>query len=259
MDYVNFGTTGLSVSRLSIGTGTNGWGHRSDQTALGLDGLARLLQQGFERGINFWDVADQYGSHPHVAHALHTLPRDQIVIATKTHARSQSGALKDIDRFLVELETDVIDIVLLHCLMQPQWPKHYSGVMEALSRAKTDGKIRAVGVSCHSFGALQAAAASEWVDVVLVRINYAGINMDDSPDMVSSIIQQMYASGKAVYGMKVLGGGRLRHDAEKAVRYVLNLRTVYSITIGASSISQLEENVRLVNSLSPSFPLKEKL
>ena len=69
MDYVTLGNTGLTVSRLAIGTGTSGFGGRSEQSALGIDGLAHLLQEGYERGITFWDAADGYGTHPHLARA----------------------------------------------------------------------------------------------------------------------------------------------------------------------------------------------
>ena len=258
MEIVNFGNTGLQVSRLSIGTGTNGWGHRSEQTALGLQGLADLLRQGFDLGVNFFDVADQYGSHPHVARALKDIPREKVVIATKTGSRNPNRVKKDIDRFLVELNTDVIDIVLLHFMTQANWPQRYADAMDVLTRAKEKGKIRAVGVSCHGFGALRAAAETPWAEVVLVRINYAGVKMDDTTQKVVPVISQMYSSGKAVYGMKVLGCGRLSHDVNKAVAYVLELGTVYSMTIGTSSHAQLQENVNHINALAPTYSLKEK-
>ena len=114
MDYVDFGQTGLKVSRLSVGTGTNGWGHRSEQTALGLDGLASLLRLAYDHGVTFWDSADQYGSHPHIAKALRGIPRDAVVIATKTSARTARDIRRDVERFLREMDTDRLDILLLH-------------------------------------------------------------------------------------------------------------------------------------------------
>jgi aryl-alcohol dehydrogenase-like predicted oxidoreductase len=258
MEIVEFGNTGLKVSRLSIGTGTHGWAHRSEQTALGLDGLARLLQQGYDLGVNFWDLADQYGSHPHVARALKAIPRDKVVIATKTGTRDHNRIKKDIDRFLKELNTDVIDIVLLHFMTQGNWPQRYAEAMDTLTRVKQAGKIRALGVSCHGLGALQSAAETPWTEVVLVRINYAGNNMDGKPEKVTPVIQQLYKSGKAVYGMKVLGCGNLSRDPGKAIAYVLNLGTVYAMTIGTSSTAQLQANVKHVNALSPKYPLKER-
>ncbi|MGC9393431.1 MAG: aldo/keto reductase [Anaerolineae bacterium] len=256
MDYIEFGNTGLRVSRLSIGTGTHGWARHSDQTALGVEGLANLLRRAFDAGVNFWDAADQYGSHPHVARALQGVPRDKVVIATKTMARSGPDVARDLERFRKELNTDVIDIVLLHTLSHARWPKKNADAMEVLSRAKEAGMVRAVGFSCHGLGALRAAVKVPWVDVVLVRINHAGVNMDASPAKVVPVIEKLHAAGKGVYGMKVLGCGALKGDVRTAIEYVLQLGTVHAFTIGMTSAAQLDENVRLVEELSPKYPLR---
>ena len=100
MEYVDFGRTGLRVSRLAIGTGTNGFGGRSEQTALGIEGLANLLREAYDHGVNFWDAADGYGSHPHVARALQGVPRDKGGIATKTMSRHGQQVTQDIERYL---------------------------------------------------------------------------------------------------------------------------------------------------------------
>lgn len=257
MDYIGFGNTGLSVSRLSIGTGTRGWARHSDQTALGLDGLANLLRRAFDAGVNFWDAADQYGSHPHVARALQGVPREQVVIATKTMARKGSDVARDLARFRKELNTEVLDIVLLHTLSDANWPKKCADAMEVLSRAKEAGIVRAVGFSCHGLDALRTAVETPWVDVVLVRINHAGVNMDAPPDKVVPVIEKLHAAGKAVYGMKVLGCGALKGNARAAIEYVLRLGTVHAFTIGMTGVAQLEENVRLVEELAPQYPLKK--
>lgn len=258
MDYVDFGNTGLCVSRLGIGTGTHGWGHRSEQTALGIDGLATLLERGFELGVNFWDAADQYGSHPHVAEALKRVPRDKVVITSKTSSKRGADVAKDVDRFLKELGTDVIDIVLLHGLRDGNWPRKYEGAMAALSKAKEAGKVRAVGFSCHGLGALRAGVTTDWVDVILVRINHAGVNMDGKPREVAPVIEQLYDAGKALYAMKALGCGQLTGDVRGALDYVLGLGTVHALSIGTTSEAQLEENVRWMNELTPSRALKER-
>jgi aryl-alcohol dehydrogenase-like predicted oxidoreductase len=264
MDTVDFGKTGLKVSRLSLGTGTHGWGHRSEQTDLGLDGLANLLRLAYDHGINFWDSADEYGSHPHVAKALQGIPRDAVVIATKTSSRTAEQVTQDVERFLRELDTDVLDVVLLHFMTQSDCPRRCIGAMEALSRAKEQGKVRAVGVSCHGLalslsnglGALRAAAETDWVEVVLARINFAGASMSASPSDVVPVLKRMYNSGKVIYGMKVLGCGQLAKDARAAIRYVFQLGTVHAITIGTSKREHLYENLRLVEELAPQYPLQ---
>jgi aryl-alcohol dehydrogenase-like predicted oxidoreductase len=256
METVDFGTTGLRVSRLSFGTGTHGWGHRSEQTALGVDGLANLLQLAYDGGVNFWDAADGYGSHPHVARALRGIPRDAVVIATKTSSRTAREVTRDVERFLRELDTDVLDVVLMHYVTRPDWSRRYAGAMEALSRAREQGKVRAVGVSCHGLDVLRAAAETDWAEVILARINFAGVDMDADPSAVVPVIERMYTSGKAIYGMKVLGCGQLASDARTAIQYVLQLGTVHAITIGTSSREQLDENVGLVEELAPQYPLR---
>lgn len=256
MDYVDFGRTGLKVSRLAIGTGTHGWNGRSDQTALGLDGFANLLRSAYDRGVTFWDTADQYGSHPHVARALQGVPREDLVIATKTTSHTAQAVTDDVERFLKELNTEVLDIVLLHCLTERDWPRRDEDAMGALSRAQEQGKVRAVGISSHSFEALCAAAETDWLDVALVRINYDGVNMDAEPSKVVPVIERMYKAGKAVCGMKVLGCGELVGDARAAIQYVLGLGTVPAITIGTSSEEQLSQNLRLMEELAPQYPLR---
>jgi 1-deoxyxylulose-5-phosphate synthase len=254
MNHVDFGSTGLRVSRLAIGTGTHGWAKRSEQTALGIDGLADLLVRGLELGINFWDAADQYGSHPHVAAALKRIARDRVVIATKTTAKRGKEMTREIDRFLKELGTDVIDIVLLHGLNNGNWPKKFEGPMAALTRAQEAGKVRSVGLSCHGFGALRVAVTTPWVETVLVRINYAGVNMDGQPSEVVPVIESLHAAGKALYAMKVLGCGPLTHDVRRAFDYVLGLGTVHALSIGMTSLTQLQENVALMEELTPARP-----
>jgi aryl-alcohol dehydrogenase-like predicted oxidoreductase len=250
MDVVEFGKTGLSVSRLAFGTGSHGWGGRSEQSDLGIGELASLLRLAYDHGVTFWDAADAYGTHPHVAKALASLPRDKVVIATKTTSRTGAQAVRDIERFLRELGTDVLDVVLLHFMTQADWPRSHAGAMAALSRAKEQGKVRAVGVSCHGLGALRAAAESDWAEVVLARINMAGVNMGASPAEVVPIIEQMYVSGKAVYGMKVLGCGQLARKTRAAIQYVLQLGVVHAVVIGTSRREHLLENVGLVEELA---------
>jgi aryl-alcohol dehydrogenase-like predicted oxidoreductase len=258
MDYVTFGSTGLRVSRLSFGTGTNGYQGRSEQSALGVDSLASLLRLAYDRGVNFWDAADAYGTHPHVARALREVPRDGVVIATKTLVRKAEAVRQDVERFLRELDTDVLDVVLLHFMTRADWTQRYAGAMDALSRAKEEGKVRAVGVSCHGMGALRAAAETDWAEVVLVRINPAGVNMDASPSKVAPVIERMYASGKAVYGMKVLGCGQLAGEARAAIEYVFQLGTVHAVTIGTSRREHLHENLGLVEEIAPRYPLRKQ-
>ncbi len=240
-DEVTLGKTGIRTSRLAMGTGTVGFGGASNQTRLGMSPFARLLVNGYhENGLTFFDTADSYGSHPYVATALKQLPRDKVVVMTKTDNRNASEIPADLDRFRKELGIDYIDIVLVHCVTEPDWTTRYRGVMDALSEAKHKGVIRAHGVSCHSLTALRAAAASPWVEVDLVRLNPIGSHMDADPDTVIKIIKQMRADGKGIIGMKILGQGDMRNRPSEAIRYALNSGVLDAFTIGAES--QTEQN-----------------
>ena len=114
-DTVTLGKTGIQTSRLAMGTGTVGSGHHSHQTDLGVAGLSALLLNGHDQGLRFFDAADSYGSHPHVAEALKHVPRDKVTVLTKTWARDATTARADIERFRQELGTDYLDICLMHC------------------------------------------------------------------------------------------------------------------------------------------------
>ena len=245
-DTVTLGSTGIKTSQLAMGTGTVGVGHHSHQTALGVKGLSELLLNGHDHGLRFFDAADSYGSHPHVAEALKHVRRDEVTVLTKTWARDAAAARADLDRFRRELGTDYLDICLMHCLTEGDWTERCKGVMDVLSEAKEKGVIRAHGCSCHSIEALRAAAKSPWVEVDLARINPIGSHMDADPQTVVSVLREMKASGKAVIGMKILGEGDLRNRQDVALRYALSLGVLDAFTIGAESKAEQEDLIRRI-------------
>jgi len=245
-DTVTLGKTGIRTSRLAMGTGTVGSGHHSHQTALGVKGLSDLLLNGHDNGLRFFDAADAYGSHPHVAEALKHVPRDKVTVLTKTWARDPAEARADLDRFRRELGTDYLDICLMHCLTEGDWTERYRGVMDVFSEAKEKGIIRAHGCSCHSIEALRAAARSPWVEVDLVRINPIGSHMDADPDTVVSVLREMKAAGKGIVGMKILGQGDLRNRQDEALKYALSLGVLDAFTIGAESKTEQEDLIRRI-------------
>jgi aryl-alcohol dehydrogenase-like predicted oxidoreductase len=245
-DTVTLGRTGIQTSRLAMGTGTVGVGHHSHQTALGIDGLSRLLLNGYDHGLRFFDAADSYGSHPHVAEALKHVDRSKVTVLTKSWSRTAPEMRSDLDRFRKELGTDHLDIVLMHCLTEGDWTTRFEPVMDVLAEAKQKGIIRAHGCSCHSIEALRAAAKSPWVDLDLARVNPVGAFMDAEPDTVVGVLGEMKASGKAVVGMKILGQGTLRNRQDEALRSALGLGILDAFTIGAESITEQNDLLRRI-------------
>ena len=249
-DTVVLGETGIHTSRLAMGTGTVGTEHHSHQTALGIQGLADLLLQGYDHGLRFFDSADSYGSHPHVAQALKRVPREKITLLTKSWARQPDAMRADLERFRQELDTDYLDIVLMHCLQEADWTTKYRGVMDVLSEAREKGIIRAHGCSCHTLEALRAAAKSPWVQVDFARINPIGSHMDGDPETVVSVLREMRAAGKAVVGMKILGQGDMRDRVDEALKYALGLGVLDAFTIGAESRPEQLDLIRRIATLS---------
>ena len=246
-DTVTLGSTGIKTSRLAMGTGTVGTGHHSHQTALGIQGLSDLLLNGYDHGLRFFDAADSYGSHPHVAEALKHVPRDKVTVLSKSWARDANGMRADLDRFRKELGTDYLDVCLMHCVTEADWTDRFRGAMDVLSEAKQKGIIRAHGCSCHSIEALRTAAKSPWVEIDLARINPIGAAMDADPATVVSVLKQMKSAGKAVVGMKILGQGALRDRQDEGIKYALSLGVLDAFTIGAENRQEQEDLIRRIS------------
>lgn len=252
-DAVVLGKTGIKTSRLAIGTGTKGG---SEQHAQGTDGMVRLFREAHDEGVRWWDVADMYKSHPYVKQTLKEIKRDQVTITSKTWCREKdaAGVRKDIERFRDEMQTDYIDIVLLHCMEDPQWPRKMRPAMEVLSELKDKGWVRALGCSCHTFGALQAAADEPWVEVDLARINPFAHHMDvkkaEEVYRVDQVLQTMHERGKVIYGMKILGEGLIKGEQiDESLRFALSKPYLSGFTIGFSKHEQIADIAQRIERL----------
>jgi aryl-alcohol dehydrogenase-like predicted oxidoreductase len=250
-ELVPLGKTGIKVSRVGFGTGMRGGRRESNQTRMGKEKFESLLKASYERGVRFLDCADLYGTHPYVASAFAKMPRKDYVICTKIWwnrggipepERPDSDVV--VQRFLKELNTDYIDLVLLHCVTSAKWPQELSKQMEILEKLKEKGVVRAHGVSCHSLQALKAAAEEPWVDSVHARINAYGAKMDAPPEEVVPVLKKLHEAGKGVVGMKLIGEGDFRDSDEKrdgSVRFVLGLGCVDAMVVGFEKIEEVDD------------------
>jgi aryl-alcohol dehydrogenase-like predicted oxidoreductase len=259
---VELGRTGIKLSRLGQGTGVHGGNRQSDQTRLGFAKLVDLMRHAYERGLRFFDLADLYGTHVYFREALRSMDREKLAILTKLWWRydgpedqtslpeRRQMARTALERFRHELTTDYLDIVLLHCLMKPDWNEHMQPYMEVLQEEKAKGRIRAVGCSCHDFGAMQTAAAAPWVDVILARINMKGgkeVMMDGSREQVEAVLRTAKQNGKAVIGMKIFGEGRLTDQRDACMKYAQHLGLLDAMTIGFHTPEQIDDVLRLMH------------
>jgi aryl-alcohol dehydrogenase-like predicted oxidoreductase len=250
VDKVKLGNSGLTVSRIALGTGTIGGSKASNQTRLGMDKFAAMANHAYDRGITFFDMADSYGSHPYVGHAIKTMPREKITLLTKiwTHedgSENIADVRETLDRYRTEMDTDYIDILLMHCLTKPGWSNNRKHYMEGLSKAKEDGIVKAVGVSCHNWEAMVEAVDNPWVDIILARINPFQSNMDNTPDAVSELLGKAKEKGIGVIGMKIFGEGRHVKDDEReqSIKYALTKGNTHCMTLGLESIAQVDDAV----------------
>jgi hypothetical protein len=203
-DRVQLGNTGIEMSRMAMGTGTRGFGGSSNQTRkLGIKGVSDLLRAAYDEGINFWETADQYGSHSHLKEAMKKIEREKLVLLTKTNSTSYKDVKSDLERFKTELGTDYFDIVLLHAVTDPDWNKNMKGAMEALSEAKELGTIRAHGVQ--------------------------------------KVLTRMKKNGKAIIGMKVYGQGKLADKKDECLEFHTGAGFFDHFTLGIESYEQLKD------------------
>jgi predicted aldo/keto reductase-like oxidoreductase len=250
-DQIVLGRTGIKTSLIGMGTGSTGVRHSSNQVKLGHAKFVKLVRYAFDKGITYFDTADQYGSHIYLRDALKGLPRDRLFIQTKTHATTVEMAKADIERFRQELDIDYLDTLLMHCMQKGSWPTDRRPVMDTLSAAKDKGLIRAVGVSCHGMDPLRAAVDCDWVDVDLARINPVGGNkgrMDGTPQQVSACLKAMHEQGKGILGMKILAEGTLKTEEKQleSLRFVLGLACVDAMVIGFESPEQIDQILQRV-------------
>ena len=259
---ITLGRTKIEMSRLGLGTGVHGGNRQSDQTRLGFAKLVELMRHAYDRGIRFFDLADLYGTHVYFREALQGMDRGKLAILTKLWWRydgpeeqtslpeRRQMARTALERFRHELSTDYLDIVLLHCLMKPGWDLQMGPYMDVLNDEKAKGRIRAVGCSCHDLRAMQTAAASPWVDVMLARINMQGgkeVMMDGSREEVEAVLRTARKNGKTVIGMKIFGEGRLADQRDACMKYAQEVGLLDAMTIGFHTPEQVDDVLRLMH------------
>ncbi len=260
---IQLGNTKIKMSRLGQGTGVHGGNRQSDQTRMGFVKFVDLMHHAYERGIRFFDLADLYGTHLYFREALREMKRDEVTILTKLWWRydgpEKQASLPErrqmaktaLERFRHELTTDP-DIVLLHCLMEEKWEEQMGPYMDVLNDAKAKGQIKAVGCSCHNFKAMQTAAESPWVDVMLARINMQGdkkfkeVQMDGAREDVEGVLRTARKNGKAIIGMKIFGEGKLADQRDACMKYAQGNGLLDAMTIGFHTPAQIDDVLRLM-------------
>lgn len=258
VDQVTLGKTGLKLSRLGVGTGSNSG---NVQRALGADGFNRLIHYAYDQGITYIDTAESYRTHTMVRDAIKGLPREKLFIQSKMSGVPEKP-LEVLDRYRKELGVDYIDSLLTHCGVTANWDDERRRVLDALEEAKSRKIILAHGISCHSLPALTRAAELDWVDVNLVRINPQGAHIDTPAETwdaasdrshlppVLKQIKIMRQNNHGVIGMKIIGNGDFTNPEyrEKSIRFTIQSGLTDAVVIGFKSPAEIDEAIKRINS-----------
>jgi predicted aldo/keto reductase-like oxidoreductase len=255
VDQVTLGKTGLKLSRLGFGAGSNSG---NVQKALGQEAFNDLIHYAYDKGITYIDCAQGYQTFQWIGGAIKGLPREKIFLQSKIGGQPQD-ILAAIDRHRQVYNTDYVDSMLIHCMVKDGWTEAFKRIMDGFDQAKEKKWIRAKGVSCHSLPALRTATASDWTEVHLVRVNPQAKWIDgpeetwnksgDDINPVLKEIKTMHAKGHGVIGMKLIGNGEFvkAEDREKAARFVMAQREIDAVVIGFKSRQEVDEAIERVN------------
>src|SRR5579864_3273880 len=252
-DWVTLGKSNVKVTRLAFGTGT--FSGRV-QRELGQEEFTRLVRYAYDRGIRFFETAESYhGMAEMLAIALKGIPRDSYKLMTKYSTPATGDPAPKIDQFRKQLDTEYIDILLLHCLRPPTWKTDYSSLEDGLSEAKDKKIILAKGASVHGLPALRTFPGNQWLEIAMIRMNHNGTRMDtpeqkevDLPGNVDEVVahtRKVHAEGMGVISMKLCGEGRFTRaeDRDAAMKFAMNLGCVDSVTIGFKNTAEIDEAI----------------
>lgn len=238
----SLGRTGIFVSPICLGSLTM----TPFQSNLTIAEGAHLIRSAGERGINFIDTAELYENYEYIAAGIKGVPRDQWVLATKTYAYDRLGAEKSLGRALQELGTDYIDLFLLHEQESIHTLRGHMQAIEYLLQQKEAGTIRAVGISTHRVEGARGFRQIPELDVIhpILNVDGIGIQGGNLEDMLREL-EAIKAQNRGIYAMKILGGGHLIPEVERAFAFVRGLRILDAVAVGMQSLEELEANIAL--------------
>ena len=225
MDYVTLGRTGIKVCK-------NGFGALPIQR-ISFDAAKEILLHAYNSGINFFDTARFYtDSEEKIGYALSDV-RDKIYIATKTAAQNADDFWKDLNTSLNNMKTDYIDIYQFHNPSFCPKPNDGTGLYEAMLEAKSQGKIRFIGLTNHRLAVAQEAIDSGLYDTIQFPFCYLATDKD------IAIVENCKKNNLGFIAMKGLSGGLITNSAA-AYAFMAQYDNVLPIW-GVQRMSELDE------------------
>jgi predicted aldo/keto reductase-like oxidoreductase len=243
------GKTGLEVT--VFGFGCIKFPHISGERA------AQALDHAIDLGVNFIDTARGYGDSEVKIGPVLKRRREEVYIATKTPTRDAKGAMKDLERSLKNLQTDYVD------LWQAHWVCYESvyeevvrpgGALEALQKAKEQGKVRHIGITMHRDlrAARRAITDNIWETIMLAW------NPLDEEGMGPEMVPLAAEHDLGVIIMKPLSGGALVSPpgtemvdgmdpvVAGTLRAIASNPHVTTVIPGMISVEQVDQNFKAI-------------
>lgn len=256
MKYNNLGKTGIKVSNICFGSLTIGPLQRNFTPFKG----GKIIKHAIDSGINFIDTAELYETYEHIREGTKHISRNDYVVSTKSYAYDYNTAKKSVDDALRLLDTDYIDIFLLHEQESEHTIRGHYEALEYYLKLKEKGIIRAVGLSTHAIAGVKAANKYKEIDVIHPILNMSGLGITDGSviDMLEEV-SKFHNSGRGVFSMKPLGGGNLINKYDESLDFILSQTCIDSIAIGMQSIDEVSANILRFSNKSIDKKLQSKL
>ena len=244
-------------------------GHQATLFGLGGEGVLRtdgrtaeavkVIHRALDRGVNYCDTAPAYASSLDYYGAALGERRKQVFLASKTHERTREGSLRLLDRSLKRLKTTHLDLWQLHDLRsQDDLDEIFAkgGALEALIQARTEGRVRFLGITGHHDPEILLEAMRRFAfDTVLVALNAADVHR---MSFIQTVVPEAARRGMGVIGMKVcaqgalLGPGNLSMD--EAMGYVLSTPGVSLTIVGCKTEAEVDDNARIAREFKTFTP-----
>jgi 1-deoxyxylulose-5-phosphate synthase len=255
-DTVTLGKSGIKVSRLAFGTGSN---NGQVQAALGQAEFSRLVAYAHERGIRFFETAEAYMTPAMLGEALKPYPRESYVLMSKVTTDEGVDPKERFDEMRRISNTEYFDIMLLHWQHTADWVSESARWQDGILEEQQRKAIRSRGASVHGLPALRQMPGNKWLEVAMIRMNHKGTRMDgptwadnNNPDSVSEVVshvKQVKQDGMGVISMKLVGNGTFTQhsDRQAALRFAFQNAGVDCVTIGFKTTREIDEAIDNLN------------
>jgi 1-deoxyxylulose-5-phosphate synthase len=255
-DMVTLGKSGMQVTRLAFGTGSN---NGYIQAKLGQQEFSRLIHYAYDHGIRFFETAEAYATPAMLGEALKPFPRDSYQLMTKVTTDEGVDPQKRFDELLRTSKTEYFDILLLHFQHTASWVADTGRWQDGVLQAQSKKIVRTRGASVHGLPALRQVPGNKFLEVAMIRMNHNGTVMDGpdfeanhNPDNVAEVVEhvkQVKKEGMGVISMKLIGNGSFtkHEDRQAAMRFAFKNAGIDCATVGFKSTQEIDEAIDNMN------------